>query len=119
MQYQPSPRTSPLSSLPTTTTGGPSKTFHLTSSQVKNKNEPALVVRLDKKGNLSSPSAAPASAIHANIQMFGGRQTLIQRQTNKLQTKWEKDSKPLPCTKKVIWYTSPKSGRFKKRVALV
>jgi hypothetical protein len=105
--------------LPVTT--GPSKKFHL-SSRVK-KNEPTQVLRLNDNGDLSNPSAP--SAIEANIQKFGGGVQsipLVQRRTNQLQKKWEKDNKPRACTttpsSKVEWYTSPNTRRLKKRVVL-
>ena len=57
------------------------------------------------------------SAVQANIAKFGGTVSLVQKRKDQLQKKWDLDKAP-KISVKSKWYTSPQSGRYRKRIVV-
>jgi hypothetical protein len=97
----------------------------------------AVVVTTSTK-NISIQQPKTGTTIKERIQMFGGevpKPPLVQKRKEQLSKKWEKDAIKKVAThgvcgrtggngikiadpRKVEWYTSPKSGAYRKRIAL-
>ena len=72
----------------------------------------------------SRRSNAKPGSVKERIQLFEGERPLLQRRLDQLTKKWELDANKTGVIKgktkkiepKAEWYSSPKSGTYKKRI---